>query len=216
MSPKSGARLHLRQAALEALVGHLDQPPRARRDVADAVHAAVSPCQPSTMTVTSMLAMSPSRSGALAGDAVADHVVGRDAQRLGVAAVEQAGGQRAVVEDELARQPVEVVGDHAGPTCGVSMSRHSAARRPARRMPSKAPGPVWILISPVRVSASSIVDEGHVVQSLRVARHAGAPHPAYVATLARNFNFNQVLRASPARHGMGAPMRTLSHVMSQP
>ncbi len=41
-------------------------------------------------------------------------MVGRDADGLGVAPVEQAGGQRAIVQDELARHPVDVVGDGAG------------------------------------------------------------------------------------------------------
>ena len=48
------------------------------------------------------------------------------------------------------RGPVET----PGRTCGVNMSRHSAASRPARRMPSKPSGP-WILIVAVRLAGAT-------------------------------------------------------------
>ena len=80
----------------------------------------VSPCQPSLMTVTSMLTMSPFFSGLVVRDAVADLVVDRGADRLRVGRV---AGRRVVqrrrnralhVDDVVVRQLVELVGGDAG------------------------------------------------------------------------------------------------------
>ena len=47
------------------------------------------------------------------GDAVADHLVDAGAQRLGEAAIAQRGGVRALVDEELVADPVQLVGGDA-------------------------------------------------------------------------------------------------------
>ena len=61
-----------------------------------------------------MLTMSPSSSTAVVGDAVADDLVDRGAQRLGKALVAQRRRVGAVVEQELVADPVDLVGGDAG------------------------------------------------------------------------------------------------------
>ena len=72
-----------------------------------------SPCQPSTSNVTSMLTMSPSRKRLFVGNAVADDVVDRGADRLPVALVEQRRGIGAVIVREFVDEAVERFGGHA-------------------------------------------------------------------------------------------------------
>ena len=74
----------------------------------------VSPCQPSRITVTSMLTMSPSCSSLVAGNAVADDVVDRGADRLREAAIVERRRHRAVADDEVVAQPVQLAGGDAG------------------------------------------------------------------------------------------------------
>src|ERR1043166_2166093 len=69
----------------------------------------VSPCQPSTMTVTSMLTMSVAQ-GLVAGDAVTDHVVDRGAQRVPVAAVAETGRHAAMIDHVFIGELVEAGG----------------------------------------------------------------------------------------------------------
>jgi hypothetical protein len=109
-----GAGLHRRQATLQRFVGHVHQPLGPWGDRAHAIHArrVAVPAVDDDRDVDVddvALAQDP-----LARDAVADDVVGADAGGLGVAAVAQAGGQGAVVQDELARQVVQLLGHHAG------------------------------------------------------------------------------------------------------
>src|SRR5580658_3696575 len=89
-----------------------------------------------------------------------------------------------------------------GTTCGISISRHSAARRPALRMPSKSAGP-WILIWPVRTSASSTSS----IKAMPSLRSVAPRQPArnadflgtYVATIAQNFNTGGGCRGQASR-----------------
>ena len=76
--------------------------------------AFVSPCTPPMNAVMSMLTMSPSRDHRVVGDAVADDLVQRGAQRLRVAAVAERGGVGAVADQEVVPDLVQEVGGHAG------------------------------------------------------------------------------------------------------
>ncbi len=108
------AGLDHRQAARQALIGDVHQSPRPGWHLADAVHAAgvaVPAVDDHGDVDVDDVALA---QRLVAGDAVADHMVGRDADRLGVAAIAQAGRQGAVIEDELARQVVQAFGRHAG------------------------------------------------------------------------------------------------------
>ena len=95
-----------------------------------------SPCQPSTISVTSMLTMSPSLQRLVAGNAVADHVVDRGADGLGKAAIVERGRHRAVLGGESQHRLVQFLGGHArlhhaAPACPAP----AAASCPALRMP---------------------------------------------------------------------------------
>ena len=198
MSPSARAGLHRGEAALDGLVGDVDQPPGARaRPSPTPYMRLVSPCQPSTMHGDVDVGDVAFAQRPLAGDAVADHVVGRDAQRLGVAAIEQAGGQGAVVEDELARQRVEVVGDHArADVRGQHVQALGGQPAGARACP-RSPRRVWILIcDPVRRRGSrSPLCRSWVRRSEAV--------PAYVAILPRKVNGRA---SSRLRTGAGDPV----------
>jgi len=116
----AGARAGLdhRKATLERFIGDVDQALGPRGDRADAVHAAgvAVPAVDDDGDVDIgdvALTQDP-----VAGDAMADDVVGRDAGGLAIAAIEEAGGDGAMVEDELSRQVVQMLGrdarDHVG------------------------------------------------------------------------------------------------------
>ena len=180
MSPSRAPGFTCGQAAHHALVGDVDQPPRARaRPRRRRTCGEVSPCQPSTITVTSMLAMSPSRSGRSPGMPWQTTWLGEMQTRLGVALVEQAGGQGAVVEDELARQRVELRrwrrrGPRAGSAC-------PGTRRPAGRRgacPRSPPARVDLDLAGARLA----------LPARRRRRPSLRSSGPYVATLARNFN----------------------------
>ena len=73
-----------------------------------------SPCQPSTIGVTSMLTMSPSLSVLSLGNAVADDMVDRDAAALGIAAIAERRREAAGVERHLVDDIVELLRRDAG------------------------------------------------------------------------------------------------------
>ena len=122
-----------------------------------------SPCQPSTIKVTSILTMSPSRSGLSVGNAVADDMVDRGADRLAVAAIVERRRIGVVRHREIEDELVERLGgDARAAPARASMSSASAASRPALRMPSKASGPcslIWPVLRPGTSKASTKVIE---------------------------------------------------------
>ena len=77
----------------------------------------------------------------LARHAMADHVIGRDAEGVAIAAVVEAGRQGAVIEDELARQAVELAGDDARFDVRGQHVEALGRQRPAARMPANPSGP---------------------------------------------------------------------------
>ncbi len=130
-------------AAQHRLVGDVDQPLRLHADLADAVHPAgiAVPAveDGGDVDVDDVAVLQP----LVARNAVADDVIDRGADRLREAAIVERRRDRAVIADELVAQPVELVGaSRPAATCGVMKSSVSAARRPARRMPSKSSAPM--------------------------------------------------------------------------
>ena len=73
-----------------------------------------SPCQPSRIGVTSILTMSPSSQLPVAGDAVADDMVDRGADRFREAAVVQRRRDARRGRGEMVAQLVELAGGDAG------------------------------------------------------------------------------------------------------
>ncbi len=100
-------------------MGEVAEAPRPGRDLAHAVHAA-GVAVPAALDDHGHVDIGDVALAQLtvAGDAMADHVVGRDAHGPSVALIAEAGGQGAVVEDELAGQVVQPFGrdarDHLG------------------------------------------------------------------------------------------------------
>ena len=90
--------------------------------------------------------MSPSTSGPVVGDAVADDLVHRGAQRLGEAVVVERARVAAPVDAGLVADGVELVGGDAGPDGGAGEGQH-LGRRPAGdahaldHVRATAPGP---------------------------------------------------------------------------
>ena len=74
------------------------------------------------------------------GDAVADDLVDRRAQRLGERAVVQRARIAAAPDALLVAQGVELVGGHPGRHRGADVCSTSAAARPATRMRSMTSG----------------------------------------------------------------------------
>ena len=87
--------------------------------------------------------MSPSLQRLVAGNAVADDMVDRDAAAVRVAAIAERRGDAAAAQRHLADDVVELAASSTpGTTCGTSASRISAASRPARAHAGEALGPV--------------------------------------------------------------------------
>ncbi len=175
------ARLHLGDAAQHGLVGDVDEPPRPGGDLADAVHAA-GVAMPAAVDNHGHVDVDdvafPQRP--VRRNAVADHVVGRDADRLGVATVEQAGGQGAVVEDELARHLVDVVRD--GPRLHQGRQEVQALRREAAG-PPHALEPLLIMKLDLRSAGGDVEDVSvaHARNLDRSAPQLGAGSGSYRA-----------------------------------
>ncbi len=107
------AWLHLSQAAFDAFISDVDQAASLGGDRADLVHArgvAVPAVQDRRDVDIDDVAFA---QGLFRRNAVADDVVGRNAHGVLIAAIEDAGRQGAVVEDEFARQIVELRRHHA-------------------------------------------------------------------------------------------------------
>jgi hypothetical protein len=108
------ARSCLLDAQHQAFIGHLDQPPRLDRHVACQIHAAgiAMPAveQRGHVDIEDVtLADDP-----VAGNAVADHAVERDAAAMRIAAIAQRGGHRAPVQRHLPHDVVERASGDAG------------------------------------------------------------------------------------------------------
>src|SRR5690606_22067476 len=106
-------RLDLGQTQVQRLIGDVDQPLGAGVDLADRIHAAriAMPAvdDDGVVDVDDVAFLQ----DLVAGNAVADDVVDRGADRLGIALVAQAGGRAAVVQGELAHQIVQLARGHA-------------------------------------------------------------------------------------------------------
>ena len=101
---------------------------------------------------------------AVAGDAVADHVILRDADRAGIALVEQAGGQGAVIEGEFPGQPVELVGDHA--RNHVRDQHVQALGRQPASAPHALEGLRVVDLDPLRTTGVGAGEDGGVVHGV--------------------------------------------------
>ena len=97
----------------------------------------------------SMLMMSPSAMHRVVGDAVADHLVQRGAQRLRVAPVAQRARVGAVIDQELVPDPVQFVG-------GDARARR-AGRPPPAPGPRGGPRPASARSSPASLTSGSPV-----------------------------------------------------------
>src|SRR5690606_34374002 len=110
------ARLHRADAAEHGLAGGLDQAPGHHRGLAHVVHAAgvavPAVLDHGDVDVDDVAVL---QDLARAGDAVADDVVDRGADRGGEAAVAHVGRDRALdVDDVVVADPVQLGGGHAG------------------------------------------------------------------------------------------------------
>ena len=108
-----GAGLDRGDAAHHALIGDLDQPLGAARNLADRIHAAgiAMPAVEDQRHVDIDDVAFAQR--LVRRDAVADHMVDRGAGRLAVAAIHQRRRHGAMIDAEFEDQPVDVLGGHA-------------------------------------------------------------------------------------------------------
>ena len=93
---------------------------------------------------------------------MADHVVGGDAQGVGIAAVVEAGGQGPVVEGEFPRQLVEKRGRHA--RLHMRRERIQAFRRQPSGRPHalEAFGSVDLDPAGADLALEDVFDQGHL------------------------------------------------------
>jgi hypothetical protein len=113
---EGGARLHRLDPLPHGRVRHVQQAAGLGRDLAHRVHpagVAVPAIDDDGDVDVGHVAGVEAQVRRAARDAVADDVVAAYAGGLGVALVAQAGGEGAVVQDELARGAVDRVGGHA-------------------------------------------------------------------------------------------------------
>ncbi len=154
MSPVVAPGLHRGDAAHQRFIGDLDEPLGAARNLADEIHAAriavpavddQGHVDVDDVAVAQRLAI---------GNAVADDVVDRGADRLAVAAIVERRRIGAMRQGEVEDQLVEQFGGHAGPDMLGEQVEDLGRQRPALRMPSKAAGPCNLICPVLRPGTS--------------------------------------------------------------
>ena len=105
------AGLGLFDADHQALIGHIDQPPRLQRHIADEVHAAgiaVPAIEQRRHVDVHDIAVT--QHARIRRDAVAHHVVDRDAARMGIAAIAERCRHGPAIQRHLADQIIKILG----------------------------------------------------------------------------------------------------------